>query len=307
MLAGVTALEFLWWAVTWQWGLAPVPLVGRYLLFALAAAAAAAAIRFGLGLKPVGIRAAPLALAILLVAVGASGFLPLKYAIPKLVPFWLDGPLARGERALFGADPWRLLDHLFGWASVPIDWLYGSWLAVQSLTLFLVILSRPSPAKTRTLIAHSLAWLLLGVVAATLLSSAGPIFYDRLFGDGMYRGLGETLHHRGAWIAIAESDAMWASFRSPNPGLVAGISAAPSLHVAISLWIFLAARSLNPRAAAPAFAYFVLMWVASVQLGWHYVADGLIGTVGMLLIWRMVRAVGAPEARANDPRPTERG
>ena len=86
---------------------------------------------------------------------------------------------------------------------------------------------------------------------------------------------------------------MWASFASARPGLVAGISAVPSLHVAISLWIFLVARSLDRRAAALAFAYFVVMWIASVQLGWHYAVDGLAGALGMLLVWRISGAVVA--------------
>ena len=86
-------------------------------------------------------------------------------------------------------------------------------------------------------------------------------------------------------MAIAESDAMGASFASGRPGFVAGISAMPSLHVAISLWIWLAARSLSPRLAPLALAYFALVWLASVQLGWHYVADGLVGALGMGAIW----------------------
>jgi hypothetical protein len=289
VLGGVTAVELSWWAVMWLLGFAPAPLLGRYLLLAFAAAAAAMVIRVACGSRPLGTAPLPALLATVLVAVGASAFLPLKYAIPKLLPFWLDGPLARGERALFGADPWSILDQLFGWAAVPLDWLYGSWLAVQSLVLFLVILSRPSPAKSRVLVAHSLSWLLLGVVAATLLSSAGPIFYDRLFGGSTYHGLSTMLQQRGAWIAIAESNAMWASFRSGQPGLVAGISAVPSLHVAISLWMVLAARALYPRAAIPALAYFVLVWIGSVQLGWHYAIDGLAGALGVLCVWRLTR------------------
>lgn len=295
-MSGVTALELSWWVAAWRLGIAPLPLLGPYLMLAFAGAGLAVAVRLGLGLKPLGTAVMPVLLGTLLVAVGASAFLPIKYAIPKLVPFWLDGPLASGERAVFGADPWLILDRLLGWAARPLDWIYGSWLALQSLLLFLVIAGRPSPAKSRALIAYSLSWFLLGVVAATLLSSAGPIFYDRLFGGTFYLPLGETLRARGAWIALAESNAMWASFADARPGLVAGISAVPSLHVAISLWIFLVARSLDRRAAALAFAYFLVMWIASVQLGWHYAVDGLAGALGMLLVWRIASGATARHA-----------
>jgi hypothetical protein len=29
------------------------------------------------------------------------------------------------------------------------------------------------------------------------------------------------------------------------------------------------------------------MWIASVQLGWHYLSDGLAGMLGMAAIWRL--------------------
>jgi hypothetical protein len=186
---------------------------------------------------------------------------------------------------MFGADPWLLLDRMLGWALVPVDRIYALWLPVQSLALFTVILGPPSQAKSRALIAYSLAWFALGVVAAALFSSAGPIFYDRLFGGSEFALLRQTLRARGAWMVLAESDTMWAAMASGRPGLIAGISAVPSLHVAISLWIFFAARSLMPRAAPLAFCYFLFIWIASVQLGWHYVSDGLAGALGMLAIW----------------------
>jgi hypothetical protein len=78
---------------------------------------------------------------------------------------------------------------------------------------------------------------------------------------------------------------MWGALESGRPGLVAGISAVPSLHVAISLWIFLTARTMAPHAAPVALFYFIFIWVASVQLGWHYASDGLAGAAGMLAIW----------------------
>lgn len=92
-------------------------------------------------------------------------------------------------------------------------------------------------------------------------------------------------------MALAESDAMWLSLASDKPGLVAGISAAPSLHVAITVWIVLTARALAPRALKWALLYFAVIALGSVQLGWHYISDGLVGALGMLAIWVAVKKV----------------
>lgn len=285
VFALITALEYLWWLLVWWQGIAPVPLLGTYLGFAAAAAGAALLVRRAAGAGPLAIPWPAAALGTVLVALAASAFLPLKYAIPAQIPFWLDRPAALAERRWFGADPWLLLDRTLGWAARPMDWLYGSWLPVQVTILFLVILSRPSAAKSRALVAYAMAWFLLGVVAATLLSSAGPVFYDRLFGGQDFAALGDTLRRRGAWIAIGESDRMYQSLASGRPSLVAGISAIPSIHVAISLWLYFVARTLAPRAAPLAMAYFILIWIGSVQLGWHYAIDGLAGALGMIALW----------------------
>lgn len=287
VMAVAVAFEFVWWLAAWRAGIAPPPFIGTYTLLAIASLTAALALRQALR------RAAPRSAwssvfsATALVALGASLFLPLKYAIPREIPFWLDQPLARGEHMLLGVQPWALLDRLLGWAVVPVDRLYATWLPTQSLALFSIILAAPGRAKSRALIAYSLGWLLLGVVAAVLLSSAGPLFFNRLYGTEEFLGLRETLRARGAWMALAESDAMWRSLASGQPGIVAGVSAMPSIHVAISLWMVLAARGLAPRVTPFAWAYFAFIWIASVQLGWHYAVDGLGGAAGMLAVWAL--------------------
>lgn len=285
VMAAMTGLELAWWAACWSAGIAPAPYLLTYLLLASAGLAGALALRLAVYPRSERCGWGSVVLGTALVALGASLFLPLKFAIPGQIPFWLDVPLADGERALFGNDPWLLLDRLVGWAAVPVDRVYGLWLPVQSLVLFTVILQPPSPAKSRALIAYSSAWFVLGVATATLLSSAGPIFFDRLVGASDFAPLHEMLRNRGAWMVLAESDAMWASLASGRPGFVAGISAVPSLHVAISLWIYLTARTMAPRTAPFALAYVVFMWVGSVQLGWHYASDGLAGILGMLAVW----------------------
>ncbi len=284
-MAVLAAIEAAWWALCWRSGVAPLPYIGTYLALACAGLAAALALRTLFsgrnGLPSLSV----LLLGTILIAVGASLLLPLKYAIPSEIPIWVDRPIAAAERHLFGADPWAIADHFFGWALVPVDRVYGLWLPIQTLVLFMVMTEPASHEKSRALIAYGLAWFVLGVVAATLFSSAGPIFYDRLFGSQHFAGLADRLRQGGAWMVRAESDAMWESLATGRPGLVAGVSAMPSLHVAISFWMYLAARSLAPRMAVIAFVYAMFMWVGSVQLGWHYAGDGVAGIAGMAVLW----------------------
>ena len=286
MLA-ITAAEACWWAANWQFGTAPAPYLFTYVALAFVGLGAALALRLAMQPRAPAPNWRSVIPATVMIGAGASLFLPLKYAIPQLVPFWLDVPLAHAEKHLFGIDPWLILDRCLGPLARPMDWLYGFWLPTQALILFLVVLQRGSAAKSRVLISYVLAWFLLGVVGATFFSSAGPIFYDRLFGGMEFARLRETLQARGAWVALGESDRMWASLARGQPTIVAGISAVPSIHVAISFWMYLATRLMVPRAARYALAYVFLIWIGSVQLGWHYVSDGLAGVLGMLVVWKM--------------------
>lgn len=289
----VTAVELACWTFAWGARIAPTPFVLTYVALAFAALGSALLLRWVLHRRPPRPNWLTVIPATICVGVGASVFLPLKYAIPHIVPFWLDASLVGAERSVFGTDPWMLLDHLFGRAAVPMDKLYGLWLPTQALVMFTVMLQPPSAAKTRALIAYVLTWFVLGVVAATAFSSAGPIFHDRVFGGDSFAALVATLRSRGASMVLAESDRMWTSFASARPGIVAGISAVPSIHVAISIWFVFAARVLAPSAAKYAALYSLVIWVGSVQLGWHYATDGLAGALGAWAIWGLSRPLAA--------------
>jgi hypothetical protein len=199
-----------------------------------------------------------------------------KTAIPTFNPFWLDRDLLEAERAIFGTDPWRISHALFGAATPAIDLFYALWFPAQSIVVFAVLFMPPSEHKTRALISYALFWILLGIVAAVTLSSVGPIFYDRLTGSTEFSGLKE-IH---APVAKAMSDLLWSAYASHSTMVGNGISAMPSLHVAIAAWMALAIRK------RVMWLYVAAIWIASVHLGWHYVLDGLAGIVGALVIWR---------------------
>ena len=282
-MAVLTGLELVAWAIAALAGFAPLPLLGTNLALAFAALGVALVVRLLLLRRWPSASWPAILAATALVGTGAAMFSALKYSIPAMVPFWLDPALNQAEHL------WQLLDAAFGWATYPIDRIYGLWLPTQLLVLFLIIFAAPSPAKTRALACYAAAWFLIGVVSATALSSAGPIFFDRVFGGTQYAALHAALAHHGAWMVMATSDAMWAARAGGTPGLVSGISALPSMHVAISLWMALTARALAPRMVPLAWAYFIFIWAASVLLGWHYASDGLAGCLGLLILWRLSR------------------
>ena len=65
----------------------------------------------------------------------------------------------------------------------------------------------------------------------------------------------------------------------------------PSLHVAIALWVALVVRAYIPRAAFLGFAYFALILIGSVLLGWHYSVDGIVSVIIVLVAWRTAAVV----------------
>jgi hypothetical protein len=222
-------------------------------------------------------------LAVQVFTLGSAAFQGLKTGLPSAVPFWMDPYLARGEEWLFGAAPWEFSHRLFGWATPAIDFVYATWLAVQIATFYVLLLLRPSRFKTQALITLSLAWLILGIGGAYLLSSAGPIFYDRVAGGSEFAGLAAALHD--APLALRTSDMLWRAHSLRTNEIASGISAMPSMHVALALWLALILK--DTRAAPLGWIYFGLICLGSVHLGWHYASDGIAGALGLLLIWNV--------------------
>jgi hypothetical protein len=230
----------------------------------------------------------------LLLPVVMSTFTYLKFVIPLLHPFEFDVRFADWDRiSHFGYDPWELLQPLLGYppVSAVINSIYHLWLFVLFGVLLWqgVSLSRPR-LRMRYLLTFVLMWALLGNLAATLLSSAGPVYYGRITGlaDDPFAPLMAYLHQASltAWLpALDVQDMLWQSYVERSLDIGRGISAMPSLHVATSFSFVLLGFAIRRWLGVLFFVFMAAILIGSVHLGWHYAIDGYVGIVGAWAIW----------------------
>jgi len=232
----------------------------------------------------------------------AMSFSLAKALIPAVVPFYLDPFLHAADRMIhLGQDPWALLQPLLGHPAVTyvIDRLYALWFFVIYLALLLQITATGDRRlRMQFLLSSMLAWIVLGCVAATLLSSAGPCYYGKIVGAEAYAPLmtylRDTVQQAPVFwfdttpqlVAVRVQDMLWDAYRQDDFAIGRGISAAPSLHVA-STWLVARMLQTYGRSAAIAgWAFFAVILLGSVHLGWHYAIDGYISIAGAWALWR---------------------
>ena len=208
----------------------------------------------------------------------------LKTLMPLIVPFWADPMLADLDHAILGTDAWRLVTWLKP-AEPLINICYGLWFPIKSATMAAILISPPSFRKSRAALAYFFTVGIFGVLGEYALSSAGPLFYQML-------GLGDRFAELPLTYAVQTARGyLWVNYTTGGDAIGAGISAMPSIHVALAAWVALAVRSVFPRASLFAWAFYGLILVGSVYLGWHYASDGVAGTLAALISWKMAGAV----------------
>jgi hypothetical protein len=206
-----------------------------------------------------------------------------KVMMPLITGYWADLTFASLDRLLLGQDAWRLSHQLFGQFTPVIDRLYGLWAPIK-FTVLLVILCLPaSPRKAQALTAYFIT-MASGALGQYLGASVGPIFYELFQLGDQFRDIPVS-----PWVA-AGRDYLWSDYLKGGGRIGGGISAMPSMHVAIALWMALAGRALLSRLQFIGWAYFALVLVGSVHLGWHYAVDGLVSCAFTLAAWKLAGA-----------------
>lgn len=236
----------------------------------------------------VGDRALRLLAKALLAWIGLAAFTTYKLHIPQFMPFYLDPLLADLDLALHGANPGEVMQRLMpGWAGYGIGVLYGPiWFLAWFGLMAAVALHPDGNLRLRYFWSMALAVLLLGTVAATLMSSAGPVFYAHFFGGDRFAHLTEQIRLSPVGPYMHEAtNYLLASYEHDRPSMGTGISAMPSMHLAIGTLNALLLARLNRVAGVIGMIYLGLILIGSVYLGWHYAIDGYVSMGVVCLIW----------------------
>jgi hypothetical protein len=218
-------------------------------------------------------------------------FSSMKSAIPAMSAYELDPLFARMDLWIHGRHAWEILQPVLGYPVVSylVNGLYHLWLPAFYLAICGAAAFVEQPElRRRFLIAFVLCWALLGNLAATLLASVGPCFYGVFYPNDPYVGLMTYLREADKVLPLTALDVQatlveW--WRSGNPGLGRGISAMPSVHVAIACLLMLMGWTLGRVWAWLGSLFLIGITLGSIHLGYHYAIDAYASLIATPAIW----------------------
>lgn len=231
---------------------------------------------------------------VLAVIAFSSSFNMVKSAIPLFSPYTWDDTLIAADRAIhFGYDPWRLLQPVLGipLISSALAVIYHLWfLLIYAGTVWFAVYEKDAALRQRYLIAYLLIWTVIGMALAVGLASVGPVFVRPFFGIETFDAQMDYLRAADArwpiWtLAVQQELLEW--HRVGSHGFGRGISAMPSMHVALAFLFFLAMRHVSKAAKWFFGVFFVLILLGSVHLGYHYALDGYVAILATGMIWKL--------------------
>ncbi|WP_394180541.1 phosphatase PAP2 family protein [Yoonia maritima] len=204
-----------------------------------------------------------------------------------------DAIFAKWDLAIFGKQPWEITHAIFPDAQTTalFDIIYHPAFLPMLIGYLVCASARSKPALRYTYMASFLVgFIVIGMVMAAAMSSAGPVYDDILFvTGGDFAPLISHLAAQGEEVPnmsfLYAQKYLLALQQSDHAGFGGGISAMPSMHVVMAFLWTLAGWHLNRAIGVLMTVYALLIWMISVHLGWHYFVDGLVGIIVISLIW----------------------
>lgn len=280
------------------------PVLASYAMLSLWAGLIVCGLAQGIALLTPGrwrpdLRAGWLVLAMLLSGITLPLFQIFKQVILPARGFPFDPVLAKIDNALlFGFDGWEVTHALFGNVAMTklFDAAYAIWLPMMFLFPAVIVMAFADlKMRARLMACWLAAWILIASLAAWIFGSAGPCYYNALVGphagflnlSKQLTALSLTAQANGQNIAALEfQDMLLRQMYGGSFVSAGGISALPSMHVAMATLFAFAAFRIGRTLGWVFTAYAVTIWIGSVHLGWHYMIDGVVGAAMMAAIWR---------------------
>ncbi|PMG82814.1 hypothetical protein BCU83_00670 [Vibrio breoganii] len=243
---------------------------------------------------------------ILLVTINSSLYTSFKGIIPKINYFNFDLTLAYVDKIIhFGISPWEIshivLDSPYWSFAISIVytlWLFAFWWFVCAIIFSL------KDFRTKLLIisGYNFIWIINGSILALLFSSAGPCFFEYVV-DGnnstMFAELMNRLELHKLYFeskgysfgvpATIMQEMLWTAHVEDKTEIGAGISAFPSMHVSVCMYMWLVTREYFKKFSALTFVFLIFVLVGSVHLGWHYAVDGYVSLVTTFIVWKLTQ------------------
>ncbi|UVK39428.1 phosphatase PAP2 family protein [Mesorhizobium sp. AR10] len=234
-----------------------------------------------------------------------AAFLYNKTMIPIVAPFQWDETFAQWDSNLLGGyQAWQIIQPIVGtpWVTRLLDIAYTLWILMVFLFWVGLLVSPCVPERLRLHYwrATVISWILIGLVMATLFSSAGPCYFAEMVpgAPSPYADLKRYLDEVAAIYPLSSSstkDFLWQVYIG-QVDLPGGISAMPSMHNAQAALFAAVAYSIDRRFGHAMLAYAVLIFFGSIHLGWHYAVDGIVGIAAALVIWWVCMKFGQRRA-----------
>lgn len=219
-------------------------------------------------------------------------FSKMKSAIPLFNEFTWDATFIAWDRAIFfGYDAWEVLQPVFGYPVVTaaLALLYHLWfLMLYPGVMFFVFVKIDPTLRRQFFLTYMLSWALIGGAMATWLASVGPCFIGPMLGNDHFAEQVAYLNAANEQVPVmtVKVQALLLEWHGVGQnGLGSGITAMPSMHCAIAFLYWLAVRRIHAGWGKAFAAFFVLIWIGSVHLAYHYAVDGLVSVIAVAAIW----------------------